>query len=695
MNFWTRTARQLLLGYIIVLALTAACCLFTYLTYVADGKKEICSHASAVAYDLWQFDSEGAGHYLKMAAGAGHYKNFDISDINGDLFLHVEGPPLSGMDAFLHRMGLIPLHKFSAEIIYNRNVIGTLTGTQYLRFIYPCFNFLIFLLLIMFTVLFILHLSDSRKMLQEEITAKTQAIKETERRFHDLVTMLPEMIWEADLDGTITYANRVVWDRFGYSLDALEQIRLNVLDFIAPEDRETAKNNYALMLQGKKDGYSEYLCMTADGRKFPVSVRSAPVYKDGKLVGARGLLIDMTEMHKLESQLRQAQKLEAIGTLAGGIAHDFNNILTAIMGYLQLVQMDVADRPKVLSRVEEAYNAANRAKELVQQILTFSRRTEEDNKHPLKLSTITKESLKLLRSSIPSTINIVQEINSDASILADPTRMHQMIMNICTNAYQAMQESGGTLTVRLSEVTLKDDREGNEPGEKIYVRLDISDTGQGIDHEILDRIFDPYFTTKKTGEGTGLGLSMVHGIVEEHNGFIEINSKIGEGTTFSIFLPVVAADRQGVHDKKDKARANLPAGGNESIMVVDDERQIVEITKDFLERLGYRVTVFTDANEAKKAFETAPDEYDIVISDQTMPGMRGTELCKEIKLIRPDCPVILCSGYKASLSSSHDSTGINAFLYKPVILSELARRVRELLDSKPGDEDSKATSEGN
>ncbi len=682
MDLHGKIIHQIGLGYLLVIAVCAVFSVYTYHDYINSGTHLIQTHASIIAHDLWQFDESGAAAYLELAAEANHYKSFKVIELSGNMFLFIEGPQLSGLDSLLVRTGLIPVHLFKADIVYKGQKIGVLRGEQYLRFIYPCFNFLIFLLLIMFVTLFVTHLFSSRKTLEHQVVDNTRRYRESERRFHDLVTMLPEMVWEADTKGILTFANQIAFERFGFAEADMYEKKINLLDLIIPEERERAKENYEATLNGKRLALNKYTALAKDGRRFPVHIRSAPVYKDGRLIGARGVAIDVTELRKLENQLRQAQKMEAIGTLAGGIAHDFNNILTAIIGYIQLVQMELQDRPGLNAKLNEAYAAATRAKDLVQQILTFSRKAEH-SKRPLKLSSVVKETVKLIRSSIPSTIEIRQEISTSETIVADATRMHQMVMNLCTNAYQAMEQKGGIMWVRLTE-TCRSAPVGSkhEGEERAYLKLEISDTGCGIDRNDLDKIFDPYFTTKETGEGTGLGLSMVHGIVEEHGGFIEVESLPGKGTTFSIFLPVYTMKLRGEGDKATPTSRPVPAGGSECIMIVDDENQILDITKDYLQRMGYSIKIFDDPVCAIDEFNNEPDRYRLVITDQTMPHKTGAELCAHIKRIRPNCPVILCSGYSTTTNRNVlKDAGINIFLQKPVVLEELARAVRKLLDS--------------
>ena len=397
------------------------------------------------------------------------------------------------------------------------------------------------------------------------------------------------------------------------------------------------------------------------------------------------VMIDITdrkkieeEQKKLQSQLIQAQKMEAIGTLAGGIAHDFNNILGAILGYAEMAVDDCPADSKVTYDITQIVKAGNRARELVKQILAFSRQTETDL-IPLQPGIIVAEALKLLRSSLPTTITIIQQINRDAGVvLADPTQIHQIVMNLCTNAFHAMEKDGGTLEISLEkkELTPKDllNEPHLQPGK--YVQLSIRDTGIGIAPEDQERIFDPYFTTKEVGKGTGMGLSIAHGIVQSYGGSIRCDSRLGEGTVFHIILPAVDSSNLHVSEKT----AVIP-GGNEHILLIDDEELLVEMGKRMLERLGYRVTSQTDSIKALATFQNQPQEFDLVITDQTMPGMTGSRLAQKMLLVRPDLPIILCTGYSNLISDEKArSLGIKGFAMKPLAKNDIAILIRNVLD---------------
>lgn len=387
-----------------------------------------------------------------------------------------------------------------------------------------------------------------------------------------------------------------------------------------------------------------------------------------------------SEQHqaKIEAHLKQVQRLDSLGTLAGGIAHDFNNILSAIIGYTELTRMRCQDNDEVHHYLDQLDKASFRAKNLVQQILSFSRQGNLE-KHPINISKIVHEALNLIRATVPATIEITTDIPSNlGTVLANETQIHQIVMNLCTNAYQSMDKEGGSIDMEISstsigtkDVTIYPDL---DPGE--YLKIIISDTGSGIPEEILSKIFDPYFTTKKPGEGSGLGLSTVHGIVKDHGGCIKVYSEPNRGTSFQIFLPVAESKVK----KIDCSVEQLPHG-SETILFVDDEKLLLEIGKELLESLGYRVETRASSIDALEAFRVQPAKYDLIVSDMTMPKMAGDHLAAEIRKIRPDLPIILCTGFSTRLNSEKLlKIGVAKVLMKPMTINELAVNVRLALD---------------
>ncbi|MBL0713617.1 MAG: response regulator [Desulfosarcina sp.] len=387
---------------------------------------------------------------------------------------------------------------------------------------------------------------------------------------------------------------------------------------------------------------------------------------------------ELAERRRMEDQLLQAQKMEAIGTLAGGIAHDFNNILSAIIGFTEISLYDLPDDASARFNMEQVLQAGNRARDLVKQILAFSRKSDMDCKL-IDLVPITKEVLKLLRASLPSTIDIQSHIQPEIGmVMADPTQIHQVLMNLCTNAAHAMEDGEGQLDVEVAQVVLaaRDCHKCPEIEPGSYVQLIVRDNGHGIDPAIVDRIFEPYFTTKEMDKGTGMGLAVVHGIVTRQKGCIRVRSQIGRGAEFEILFPVAA------NQVARECRLDAPlVSGNERVLFVDDEPALAQLGKTMLERLGYEVRACTSSVEALEAFRADPERFDILVTDLTMPNMTGVHLARRLQGLRPSLPVVVCTGYSEQMSQDNArSLGINGYLHKPLVLSDLSLEVRRALD---------------
>jgi len=506
-----------------------------------------------------------------------------------------------------------------------------------------------------------------------------ESLKKSEERYKTLTNNIHVGIYRntTGLRGRFIEANPAIVEMFGYHTRD-EFLSVNVADLYQnPDDR----NNYnkKMLKNGSVNKY-EIKLMKKDGTPFVGSV-SAVAVKDanGEVQYYDGIIEDITGKRELELQLQQAQKMEAIGTLAGGIAHDFNNILSAILGYTELSLSEIENDSTLYQNLHEIWRAGGRAKDLVKQILTFSRQAEQELK-PVKVKLIGKEAINFLRASLPTTIEIQKEIESDSLVMADPTQIHQLFMNLCTNAGHAMGKKGGELKVKLIDVTVDENLTAEHPELKPgpYLELTISDTGHGIPAHILDRIFDPFFTTKEKGEGTGMGLSVAHGIVGAYGGKIMVTSEPGKGSSFKIYLP-----------KVERGEAHLPMAGKsiptgtERILFVDDETALVNIGKQMLESLGYKVTCRTSSVEALELFKAKPDSFDIVITDMTMPNMTGDVLARELIVIKPGIPVVLCTGYSTQINQKQASAvGVRALVSKPVLKMDIADTIRKVLDQE-------------
>jgi len=532
------------------------------------------------------------------------------------------------------------------------------------------------------------ELTGSIQEMAGAVRNREAELQMSQKRFREIYNTTSEGIFIRDTQTQrLVEANRAMTDMFGYSLDELRGLSISELSVGDPALIEKrARELFEKALQGGQQ-FFEWNYRRKNGETFWAEVTLKRAELDGK-ERILGVIRDIAERKTLERQLVQAQKMEAIGTLAGGIAHDFNNILTPIMGYVELSMLHLDNPDRMRDDLQEVLQAVQRAKELVRQILTFSRQ-EEQQLSPTNVAIIIKEALKLLRSSIPTTIEIRQNISPQCGlVMANPTQIHQILMNLCTNAYHAMREKGGVLGVTLAPVritpygtiALKELPEGT------YLQLGVSDTGHGMSRETMGRILEPYFTTKKVEEGTGLGLSVVHGIAKSLGGDVTVASEEGKGTTFHVYFPVIEGDSE----KIARFRSDPPTGGAESIFLVDDEDVILRVQAEMLDGLGYRVKTFTSPNDALQVFLLKPELCDLVITDMTMPKMTGDILARKMREQKPGLPVILCTGFSEIINREKAlEMGMDDFLVKPVELHELARSVRRVLDRRPTNPESR------
>jgi PAS domain S-box-containing protein len=515
-----------------------------------------------------------------------------------------------------------------------------------------------------------------------DISERKQAESERELLLK-AIEQANEIVVITDATGIIQYVNPAFEEITGY--ESQEALGKN------PRILKSGRHNqsyYENLWKTILSGYpwkGHLINRRKNGAFYTAECSISPIKDNhGDIINFVWISRDITNELELEKRVSQAQRMEAIGALAGGIAHDFNNLLFPIVGMAEMIIEDTPSESLVHENAEEILIAAKRAGDLVNQILSFSRQSDLQKK-PIRIQQILKEVIKLARATIPANIEIVHDIQSDCGlVLADSTQVHQITMNLITNAYHAVEKNAGRISISLKEKQIRGDIPPGmqiEPGK--YALMSISDTGHGIGQEFMSKIFEPYFTTKPKGKGTGLGLSVVYGIVKEYRGDIQVTSEVGRGTTFDIYLPMMK--KETVFPETAVEMVN--ARGTERILLVDDEASIVRLEKQMLERLGYQVEVRTSSIEALNAFGANPDNFDLVISDMTMPNLTGDELAKALISIKPGIPIIICTGFSEKFDSQQiEALGIKGFLMKPIIKSDMAKMVRNVLDMSKEDE---------
>jgi len=512
-----------------------------------------------------------------------------------------------------------------------------------------------------------------------------EALRNSEVKYRTIFENIQDVYYETSMDGTILEVSPSIENAYQYSRNEL--LGKSLYDICANSE-ERGEILKLILDKGKVNDF-EITLTDKDGIQHPCSISTLLIRDEQsnpiKLVGTMRDISERkraeSERRRLEAQLIQSQKMESIGNLAGGIAHDFNNILTSVIGYTELLLDKFEKGTQIENNLQEVYTAGKRARDLVRQILAFARQSDDKLK-PIQVDIIAAEVLKFIRSSIPTTIEIRQNIESDSLIMGNGTQVHQILMNLFTNAAYAMEDKGGILEFSLKDVVMDSGviRENLDLKPGNYIEIKVSDTGAGIAPEIIDAIFDPYFTTKGPGEGTGMGLAVAHGIIESYGGKISVDSKPGQGTVFTIYLSIT-----GKHQEHRPYQPEEIPAGTERILFVDDEVPIAKMEGQLLESLGYTTSIRTSSIEALELFRTKPNDFDLVVTDMTMPNMTGDRLAIELMKIRPDIPVILCTGYSKKISDeSASEMGIKAFVYKPIVKADLAKTVRKVLDEAMG-----------
>ncbi len=703
-----------------------------------NARHRVQDHVKIITESLWNFDPRLISSYLSLACESEGYESITVYDHNGNIFFMAVPESVRNIEPGLIRAGLVPLINIKSDIFYGNRYIGRIEAVWKCRTIY-LYTYILFILMMVVIVFWLCmrllyaghilkdrvrertrELAASNASLQQEIAGRIRvenALRQSEARYRTLFEESPISLWVEDFSEVKQYIDRLknsgIRDFRQFFIENPEEARkcakmIHITDvnrhtlelyeasskeeLLGSIDRVLSENSFEKLVDEltavAEDRMFEFegLNRTLTGKEINVLIKSSIPHDCGNTWNQVFLSIhDLTrrirsekEKLRLEAQLRQAGKMEAMGTLAGGIAHDFNNILSAILGYTELAMGSTEDGTPLHKHLSRILKAGNRARDLVRHILTFSRQEQQELK-PTRIGPVVGEALKLLRASIPTTIDIrYRTDDGNTTVMADATQIHQVLMNLCTNAGHAMEEGGGILEICLRQVSMDDTLRNLHPDirSRRLVRLTVSDTGCGMTPDVMERIFDPFFTTKSRGKGTGMGLAVVHGIVRNHGGVLNVQSEPGKGTVFDIYLPVVN-DEIPVEEVVDL----LPPTGTEHVLFVDDEIFQVEMWKDALNRFGYTVTGCSSSPEAMELFRQTPERFDLVITDMTMPRMTGDELARAIIAIRPDIPVIICSGYSERLTETWaDEIGIRRILMKPVAFSEAARIIRQVLD---------------
>jgi two-component system cell cycle sensor histidine kinase/response regulator CckA len=676
MRFWSKSSLPYAsLCFLFILVFTVIAILYTQHSN-AVANKQFQYHASVISNDVWALNQEGIKAYLRLAANTSHYKTLHVAIPGENNYLQVTSSGLHGLVKVLHQGHLITTKERSADIFYGDLIIGKLTGTQYVRVIIPLFNILIFLLLLLLTSCFILYLNQNRQDLQEEVRERTENLRLSERRFHDLVNLLPEMVLETDLDGKILYVNHTAKETLG--LDK-EELSSNFFDLVAKTDQLTARNNFQDALQGEKSNLIELTIKPLTGRELPVLVRSAAMYRNNKVNGARMIAVDISERRMLEEQLHRDQKMKAIGLMAGGVAHDLNNILSGIISYPELLLLELSEDSPMRRPLEAIHCSGLEAANVVADLLTVARGIAP-TREIADLNTLVHNYLQSpdflqLRNRYPL-VRVTTDLVADPPpISCSPIHVRKCLMNLITNGFEAIEGRGALhVSTKIEAFSSHNTREDLAPGN--YSLIIIADTGSGINKEDLERIFEPFYTKKVMGRsGTGLGLAVVWNTMRDHGGRVWVDSD-SSGTIFTLVFPSVNAACQTEATSGDSHDLR---GNGERILVVDDELRQREIAAELLLSLNYRVETAASGDAAIdycRNFDT-----DLVLLDMLMPpGRNGRSTYEKILHYRPQQKAIIVSGFAEDDDVRVTlAMGAAMFLSKPYTLQQLGSAIRQTI----------------
>ncbi len=678
MSSLSKACNKLIVSFFVFFVVFTAISYAYILKDQAHDREQIKIHAAIIADDIWAVNPAGAQSYLQLAMQADSYKSLTITQQGGEPFVRVESPPLKGIERLLLRLNLIGTRFLTTGIFYNNQQIGLFEGVKYVRVIYPLANILIFLLLVMLATNFFIYLFSNRKYLEQQVGERTLNLQKSERRFHDLVNLLPEMVWETDQQGRVTYANQLAFGRLG--LSSGPDTPVSWFDHIAPEQRQMAESYFSESMQGSDLGLREFRAVGHDKAPFPILLRSAPIVQDGSIIGTRSIAIDISDRHALEEQLRRAQKMKAIGLMAGGVAHDLNNILSGVVNYPELLLMDLPLDSPMRRPLEAIRKSGMQAAEVVADLLTVARGVAATkiiaNPHSLIAEYLESPEFFQLSSLYPG-IACITEFNEEIrNIYCSPVHVKKCLMNLITNAAEAMN-GAGTITVSTSNQYF----DGHPVGLELQLRgeysvIAIRDTGSGVSPQDLKHIFEPFYTKKTMGRsGTGLGLAVVWNTMKDHDGTVVVTNNT-RGTTFELFFPSTRETNIKVAETIDLA---IFRGNKETILVVDDEVQQQDIAKRILTTLGYSVSTVSSGEEAVEFVQKTA--IDLLILDMIMsPGMNGREAYEKILAIHPRQKAIIASGFSQNVEvQAVLQLGAKSFISKPYTMEQLGKIVHQEL----------------
>ena len=642
------------------------------------SQQQFSTHAAVIAGDVWALDVSGVSTYLELAMKANHYRSLSVVEPGGTILAEVHSGNLQGVDKFLYQTGLIGVRSLKEDVLHEQRKIGTLHGEQYVRVVFLLLNILIFLLFVCLAIVFMLYLVFNSRQLELTVQERTQNLRDSEKRFHDLVNLLPEMVWESDSKGYIQYANKAAISRFGLSdPQANKQCWFELL---LPQQQNAARSYFESCMLGHDEGLKEFRAMDSGGKDFPVLIRSAAMKQNAKVIGARSIIIDISDRHSLEKELRRAQKMKAIGVMAGGVAHDLNNILSGVVSYPELLLMRLPPDSELRELVEAIKQSGMRAAEVVSDLLTVARGIAairqvhnvntliEDFFQSPEFIKLKKDHSKILFAAdlSPSVMNI----------FCSPIHIRKCLMNLTANAAEAISGDG---QVTISSGTAQypsalgesEDAEG-----KKYTIVKVKDTGQGLSDEDIGHIFEPFYTKKKMGRsGTGLGLTVVWNTMVDHDGWVEVNSYDSQ-TIFTLYFP-------GTTEKLPKETSKLDwqqlKGENQSVLVIDDEERQRDIAEKLILTLGYQVKCVASGEDALELLEK--EQFDVLLLDMLMePGMNGLETYQKICAIYPQQKAIIASGFSKS-AEVHETLHLGASVYiaKPYTLEQLGQALAKTL----------------